>query len=255
MDKTKEQLAGKLKELERSELVIYGLSAYAGNARSTKSALMLKTKYFYAFKAFKQVKDAKKRQAKMIASHASSKYFSRYFSLWKGVHHENKVYKINNQHEEVLTKELTELTAKYNKEIDILTRRLNETQAALDEANKNTFDMQENLKKAFMRGVCALNFEAMSILQTKDDSQSQITHDPFNQAETIANNMFNFTNKTQTFQSNAQQTFQSAPQQPLSTYGDTESRASDSSPKKNNIVFYQNPKVKKCHISYVLVGV
>ena len=26
-------------------------------------------------------------------------------------------------------------------------------------------NMQENLKKAFMRGVCALNFEAMNILQ------------------------------------------------------------------------------------------
>jgi hypothetical protein len=206
---------------------------------------MLKTKYFYAFKAFKQVKDAKKRQAKMITLHASSKYFSRYFSLWKGVHHENKVFKLNNQSEEVLTKELTELTAKYNKEIDILTRRLNETQAALDEANKNTFDMQENLKKAFMRGVCALNFEAMSILQTKEgDAQSQVSHDPFNQAETIANNMFNFTNKAQTFQSSALQTFQSAPQQPLSTYNDTESRVSEASPKKNNIVFYQNPKVK-----------
>lgn len=181
----------------------------------------------------------------MIKSHASSKYFSRYFSLWKGVHHENKVFKLNNQHEEVLTKELTDLTVKYNKEIDILTRRLNETQAALDEATRNQFDMQENLKKAFMRGVCALNFEAMSILQNKDDSQSQISHDPFNQAETIANNMFNnLTNKGQTFQSSAQQTFQSA-QQPLSTYNDTESRVSESSPKKNNIVFYQNPKVMK----------
>jgi hypothetical protein len=28
--------------------------------------------------------------------------------------------------------------------------------------------MQENLKKAFMRGVCALNFEAMHILNPND---------------------------------------------------------------------------------------
>ena len=28
--------------------------------------------------------------------------------------------------------------------------------------------MQENLKKAFMRGVCALNFEAMNILNPND---------------------------------------------------------------------------------------
>ena len=28
--------------------------------------------------------------------------------------------------------------------------------------------MQDNLKKAFMRGVCALNFEAMNILHRRD---------------------------------------------------------------------------------------
>jgi centrosomal protein POC5 len=28
--------------------------------------------------------------------------------------------------------------------------------------------MQDNLKKAFMRGVCALNFEAMNILHPSD---------------------------------------------------------------------------------------
>jgi hypothetical protein len=34
--------------------------------------------------------------------------------------------------------------------------------------NKNKLMMQENLKKAFMRGVCALNFEAMNILNPND---------------------------------------------------------------------------------------
>ena len=34
--------------------------------------------------------------------------------------------------------------------------------------NKNKHAMQENLKKAFMRGVCALNFEAMNILNPND---------------------------------------------------------------------------------------
>lgn len=35
--------------------------------------------------------------------------------------------------------------------------------------------MQENLKKAFMRGVCALNFEAMNILNPDDQNyQHQI---------------------------------------------------------------------------------
>jgi hypothetical protein len=34
----------------------------------------------------------------------------------------------------------------------------------LDEANRLKIGLQENLKRAFMRGVCALNFEAMNVL-------------------------------------------------------------------------------------------
>jgi hypothetical protein len=34
----------------------------------------------------------------------------------------------------------------------------------LEEANKLKVGLQDNLKRAFMRGVCALNFEAMSVL-------------------------------------------------------------------------------------------
>ena len=30
--------------------------------------------------------------------------------------------------------------------------------------------MQENLKKAFMRGVCALNFEAMNVIQNPNEA-------------------------------------------------------------------------------------
>ena len=39
------------------------------------------------------------------------------------------------------------------------------------------FIRQENLKKAFMRGVCALNFEAMNILQSdkSEDTMMQTT--------------------------------------------------------------------------------
>lgn len=34
--------------------------------------------------------------------------------------------------------------------------------------------MQDNLKKVFMRSVCALNFEAMSILDPADQQNAQV---------------------------------------------------------------------------------
>ena len=39
--------------------------------------------------------------------------------------------------------------------------------------NRNKHMMQENLKKVFMRSVCALNFEAMSILDPAEQNFAQ----------------------------------------------------------------------------------
>lgn len=46
----------------------------------------------------------------------------------------------------------------------MLRRKLEEAQRMVERNNLQKVNMQENLKKAFMRGVCALNFEAMNIL-------------------------------------------------------------------------------------------
>lgn len=43
----------------------------------------------------------------------------------------------------------------------------------MNSEHRNKAMMQENLKKAFMRGVCALNFEAMNILQPSDQNYQQ----------------------------------------------------------------------------------
>ena len=46
----------------------------------------------------------------------------------------------------------------------MLRRRLDDAQTQVNQGDKMKSVMQENLKKAFMRSVCALNFEAMNIL-------------------------------------------------------------------------------------------
>ena len=49
--------------------------------------------------------------------------------------------------------------------------KLEEANRYVEGEKKNKMMMQENLNKAFMRGVCALNFEAMSILNPNDISK------------------------------------------------------------------------------------
>ena len=46
----------------------------------------------------------------------------------------------------------------------MLRKKLEEANVQLAQGNSQKAAMQENLKKAFMRSVCALNFEAMDIL-------------------------------------------------------------------------------------------
>jgi Rps23 Pro-64 3,4-dihydroxylase Tpa1-like proline 4-hydroxylase len=60
--------------------------------------------------------------------------------------------------------ELQSISATYQKEIETLRMRLGEADSQLNVNNRNKHMMQENLKKVFMRSVCALNFEAMTIL-------------------------------------------------------------------------------------------
>ena len=69
--------------------------------------------------------------------------------------------------------ELQGISAQYNKEIEQLRNRLSEATEVVDKETRNKMAMQENLKKAFMRGVCALNFEAMNILDPNDKNYQQ----------------------------------------------------------------------------------
>ena len=52
----------------------------------------------------------------------------------------------------------------YNKEIEMLRARLADAERKIATEEEEKVSIQENLKKAFMRGVCAMNFEAMNIL-------------------------------------------------------------------------------------------
>lgn len=56
------------------------------------------------------------------------------------------------------------MTNKYQKEIQMLREKFVEATARNDEYERNKNQLQENLKRAFMKGVCAMNFEAMNAL-------------------------------------------------------------------------------------------
>lgn len=62
------------------------------------------------------------------------------------------------------------ISAQYTKEIDTLRRQLTEARHTIDAYERTKNMQQESLKKAFMKGVCAMNMEAMSILNPSEQS-------------------------------------------------------------------------------------
>lgn len=72
--------------------------------------------------------------------------------------------KVAERVDKLVQDERNKLAMHYNKEMELLQSRLEETTAALNRELAAKVDMQDGLKKAFMRGVCALNFEAMNVL-------------------------------------------------------------------------------------------
>jgi hypothetical protein len=90
------------------------------------------------------------------------------FQGWGKQYKEWKLIKNKDDFEKAVKSELQHIAAQYNKEIESLRDRLRDATGIVDQENRSKTMMQENLKKAFMRGVCALNFEAMNILNPND---------------------------------------------------------------------------------------
>lgn len=103
-----------------------------------------------------------------------------------------KSEKHNQQVQQAQLDEINEITCRFNKEIQMLREKLTETTSQLEIIQAEKINMQNDLKKAFMRGVCALNFEAMNILNTKQQPESNASQKIETQTQQISSVMDQF---------------------------------------------------------------
>ena len=68
---------------------------------------------------------------------------------------------------------MSSISAQYSKEIETLRYQLSEARKDIESNERNKIMAQENLKKAFMKGVCAMNMEAMTILNPSEQSNME----------------------------------------------------------------------------------
>ncbi|OMJ80977.1 hypothetical protein SteCoe_18686 [Stentor coeruleus] len=160
----KENLEKTSKTNLKNESQKEALALTVGMLKLQKSATYILNKAYISWYKYHS-KQQHKKQTKNLMKKLHRKAIINYtFIPWKQVwrvFHQNKGQKL---FYEKLEAEKSQLSMHYNKEIEILKTRLYdaERRVAVEEEEKTS--MQENLKKAFMRGVCAMNFEAMNIL-------------------------------------------------------------------------------------------
>ena len=104
---------------------------------------------------------------------------------------ENKTFNTILAKENEFKNKLNEMGQFYGKEISDLKTKLSEANASIEKYKENKIYLQENLKRALMRGVVAMNLEAMNILEPETEKNNN------NIVLNMANNMvdLNYFNK------------------------------------------------------------
>lgn len=146
------------------------MAIWAGKGKTLAKMKVLQYKCFNALKLFRDFKKHSKTVLKLQLQRHKQNTRKRAFLCWEKHYRDWKIQKNKDDFDKAVKSELQHICAQYSKEIESLRQKLEEANTVVDQENRNKAMMQENLKKAFMRGVCALNFEAMNILNPNDMS-------------------------------------------------------------------------------------
>ena len=92
----------------------------------------------------------------------------RVFQAWNKSHRKWKEQKDKEKFQLAVKLEIQGLSASYAKEIEQLRSKLEDANSQIASMTHEKATMQDNLKKAFMKGVCALSFECDNIVSPED---------------------------------------------------------------------------------------
>ena len=145
-------------------------------------------------------KKSKKDKIKKCRQNYWNKYKTIFFKNLKQNWREMQIYKVVSVKEKACDDKLNEMAKKYGKEITDLRNKLNDANILIEQNNQAKSQIQENLKKVLMRGVMAMNMEAMNVLDKdvlKNNDISAIADNIMNNVNEISNtnNNTNINNK------------------------------------------------------------
>ena len=137
-------------------------------------------------------KKAKKDKIKQMRKKHWDNYKITFFKNLKQNWKDMKIYKIVSVKEKACDDKLNEMAQYYGKEINDLRNKLNDANLTIEQSNQAKAQIQENLKKVLMRGVMAMNMEAMNVLDKDALPKTDISAI----ADNLMNNVNNISNTT-----------------------------------------------------------
>ena len=76
---------------------------------------------------------------------------------WMNLHKEDKAQRQKQETQLRIQTEVNDIVGRFQKQMEMLKQKLAEANHKNEEYENNKHIMQQNLKKAFLRGVCAMN--------------------------------------------------------------------------------------------------
>ena len=140
------------------------MALWSGKGQTIARLRNTQMKCFLALKGYLEFKKHSKTVLDNKGRTNRIKSMRNVFQAWNKSFKSTKVQRDKEKFDLAVKTELQSISATYQKEIESLRSRLTDAQTSQSMNDRHRHMMQENLKKVFMRSVCALNFEAMSIL-------------------------------------------------------------------------------------------
>lgn len=153
------------------DLVVNNMSRALCQAARFKQKVKTTGRAFVQWKMFAHFTRLRKQHQKMLDKEIKRKYLNKAWESWMVTHRAQRDKRKGAQTKADAEQQIEATAMKYQKEISLLQNRLSEALAEVHAAQQHKRDMQNQLKRSFMRGLCAMNLEAMDVLNPEEAKQ------------------------------------------------------------------------------------
>lgn len=173
LGETKEALAKNIQVLEKKNSSILKMSEIIGRERFMKIKFKTAGKAFLGWKIFCNLSKKMKQHKQMLANFQRKKMLKKAYNGFRQLYTNRIKRKTEESISGKMGSQMEDMCMKYQKQIDTLERNLADANSTVNALEQSKVDIQQNLKNAFQKGQCAMNFEAMNVLGTGQQQQMQ----------------------------------------------------------------------------------